>query len=157
MKTLSIIGAISAVMLMACTSEPRVDADFRAIDTAGWAYGDTLNFEPELSDSITDCRVAVVVRHTSAYIFSNLWLEMRSGAQHGDSTEHVDTLQVVLADTYGRWLGRGSGISYVKVDTLPGRYSIVNDRPVRLRHIMRADTVANLEQIGIIFIKDTVR
>lgn len=144
---------VAAIAMWACSAHPGEDADFHGLSDKGWAYGDTLLFTPELADSISRGRVAVVVRHSSAYIFGNLWLEMTMPPAPGDTVPTVDTINVTLADDYGKWLGRGSGVSYVKIDTLPGSYVIERDKPVAIRHIMRVDTVADIEQVGIIFIK----
>lgn len=154
-----ILAAIAAlaVLCAACRLEITEDADFHSVDPAGWAYGDTLEFEPELSDSIADAHLAVAVRHSSAYIFENLWLEVSLPPAPGDSVGVTDTVNVRLADPYGRWLGRGSGVTYVCVDTLPGSYRVRRGSPVRIRHIMRVDTVQYLEQIGLIFINGKTR
>ena len=145
---LAAVGLTAA--LAACTSMSIEDAAFESVLVDGWAYGDTVTLQPEVEDSLSQGRLAVMVRHTSAYIFSNLWLEVTTA---GDSVPVVDTVNIELADMYGRWLGRGSGVSFVKVDTLPGLKTLGSEIPGKIRHIMRVDTVADLEQIGVIFVK----
>ena len=54
-----------------------------------------------------------------------------------------------LADIYGRWLGSGFGSSYQREITLKPRADIDLTRPVDVRHIMRLDTLRNIERIGI--------
>ncbi len=147
----SLLAAVTmAAALGACTSMSTEDAAFQSVPSTGWAYGDTVVFRPEVEDSVAEGKLAVMVRHTSAYIFSNLWLEVTTP---GDSVPVVDTVNIELADMYGRWLGRGSGVSFVKVDTLPELRTLGVDKPVKVRHIMRVDTLADLEQIGVIFVK----
>lgn len=141
-----------AVLCASCNSDSPVAADFKSIDSAGWAYGDTLEFIPELADSTVDARLMIAVRHSSAYLYENLWLEVSVPPLPGDSLGVTDTVNVRLADTYGRWLGRGSGVSYVKLDTLEGCYQVSRGEAIKVRHIMRADQVRNLEQIGIALI-----
>lgn len=148
-----LIAAVMMFGIIACRPEITEDSEFHAVPARGWAYGDTLTFEPGLSDSIVEGRLAVAVRHSSAYIFGNLWIEVTIPPAPGDSVAEVDTFNVVLADDYGKWLGRGSGVSFVKVDTLPGRHAIERGRNVAVRHIMRVDTVTDIEQVGIIFLK----
>ncbi len=152
MKYLLTLVAAFALLCVGCQSEVSDVADFRSIDSAGWAYGDTLEFVPELSDSLVDTRLVVAVRHSSAYLYENLWLEVSLPPQPGDSIGIADTVNVLLADSYGRWLGRGSGVSYVKLDTLSSYYHVLRGDTIRIRHIMRADKVQNLEQIGIVFL-----
>lgn len=154
-----LLAAVAAFALLCAACHPEVteDAEFHSIGAHGWAYGDTLEFESEFSDSIVSARLAVAVRHSSAYIFENLWLEVSVPPVAGDTVGITDTVNVRLADSYGRWLGRGSGVTYVRVDTLPGRYIVRRGAPVRVRHIMRVDTVEYLEQIGLVFINDTAK
>ncbi len=150
--------ALSVAVAMACCicsctkpSVPHESADFKSVPLKGWAYGDTLEFVPQLADSVGKARLVVAVRHADAYLYSNLWLELSTPVSGVDSMA-VDTLNIALADVYGKWYGRGVGVSYVKVDTLGGVYGYDVSRPAKLRHIMRIDTVADLEQIGLIFL-----
>ena len=65
-----------------------------------------------------------------------------------------DTINVPLADDFGRWYGRGVGVSFATIDTLPGSYTLLRQRPVYVRHIMRCDTLGDIEQIGLVFINE---
>lgn len=144
------------VAVTACSGADDTGADFRAVSTDGWAYGDPLSFTPDMPDSVATGSLAVAIRHTSAYIFSNLWLEITVPPAPDDSLQRVDTVNVTVADDFGSWLGRGAGVSYMKVDTLPGSYTLTRGCPISVRHIMRVDTVCDLEQVGIIFIRSGI-
>lgn len=137
--------------LTACLPDRADHAVFTAIDPEGWVYGDTLALTPEIDDSVAEGRIVVAVRHTDGYIYRNLWLEM--SVPQGD-TVIADTLNISLADIYGKWYGTGMGVSYMASDTLPGRYRLMRGQPVALRHIMRSDTLHDIEQIGLVFIPD---
>ena len=60
-----------------------------------------------------------------------------------------DTLDIRLADVYGRWLGSGFGASYQREVTVSPAAVVDITRPVALRHIMRVDTLQGIEQVGI--------
>lgn len=149
MRTLlHILLCCAAAILCRSCSIPTEYADFVTISHDGWAYGDTLTF---VGDTVTDnMQVCISVRHTANYVYGNLWLEV-SGYDTRDSLV-IDTVNIRLADKFGRWFGRGSGVSFVKTDTLPEPYRIAADKPVKVRHIMRLDTVLNIEQVGVTFI-----
>lgn len=140
----------AAAVLYGCSSYDGSDnARFEEIPAEGWAYGDTVVFDIS-PDSVVETanserRLALAVRHNSAYRYANLWVEIN--VNDGD-TIYIDTLNVRLADKHGRRLGRGSGVSFIKVDTLPRVFA----RPsmVGVRHIMRVDTLLDVEQIGIV-------
>lgn len=142
-------AALSAFSCGSCNDAG--DAGFADIPAAGWAYGDTLRFTPDPVDSVVPGHLAVAVRHTGSYLYSNLWLEITSPVP-GDTVLRVDTVNVPLADDFGRWYGRGYGVSFVTVDTLPSSYVFERGSDVTVRHIMRKDTVAGLEQIGLLFL-----
>lgn len=152
MKTLLhiILTAILGV-LVSCSSPELSQAEFVTIPARGWAYADTLAINVPTADSIAVGRLAVAVRHSNAYLYRNLWLEVSTPLA---DTVVADTVNVLLADNYGRWYGRGVGVSYMLSDTLPGHVCLTRGKPVRVRHIMRVDTLADIEQIGLTFIPD---
>ncbi|MDE6301878.1 MAG: gliding motility lipoprotein GldH [Muribaculaceae bacterium] len=152
MRTLvRIVFALLLLTFVACEpAGPTEDAGFVSIPPEGWAYGRVLEFVPELADSVGNARVAVAVRHNNDYPYSNLWLELTAPIPGTDSAR-VDTIDLDMADVYGHWYGTGAGMSYIVVDTLRSDYLYENGRAMKLRHIMRADTVTDITQVGLIF------
>lgn len=159
MKRTAYAAAAALALLTACRepAPPGEGADFRSIPPEGWAYGSEFEFAPtpQPADSRGTGRIAVAVRHTNGYRYSNLWLELATPVPDTDSMR-IDTINVPLADIYGKWHGRGVGVSFVTVDTLAATYAYDLDRPARLRHIMRVDTLHDIEQIGLILFPDNV-
>lgn len=128
-------------------------ADFADLPLKGWTFGDTLTFTPDLADSIARGHLLVAVRHDNAYVYSNLWVEVTAEGPEGTAPV-VDTIDLRLCDPYGRWLGSGFGATRQVADTL-GRISrLYSGRPVKLRHLMRADTVRHIQQLGVTFVPD---
>ncbi len=146
-----IVAVVAALILVACTTNVGEQGRFYALPADGWAYNDTLSFDSLCVDSVTSGRLAVSVRHTNGYLYSNLWLELTT--VQGDSL-HRDTVNVPIADDFGKWYGRGVGVSFATIDTLPQRYTLQRSMPVYVRHIMRCDTVEDIEQIGLVFINE---
>lgn len=146
-------GILTLIILVVVTAGCRLRhndySDFRTFADAGWAYADSIDFVPQLEDSIVDGSLGICVRHTDAYPYSNIWLELSWPLN--DSVRQTDTLQMQLADDFGHWYGSGSGVSYQTVDTVKPAFRLRRGVPLRLRHIMRADTLHEIEQIGVIF------
>ena len=136
-------------ILSGCSLRHNEYSYYHSFDSDGWAYGDSLKFTPEIEDSVSTGTLAVCVRHTNAYPYSNLWLELQYCTD--DSTTVRDTVQVKLADDFGRWHGKGSGVSLQLADTVRRGFTMLNRHPMQIRHIMRADTLREIEQIGISF------
>ena len=135
---------------MSCSRQKEA-GDFHAVDADGWFYGDTLRFDLPMNgtDSIWHGDIAVAIRHSAAYPYSNLWMELSYPQTDG---LHADTLNVLLADLYGNWQGRGLGLSFQKVDTIVHDITLSLPATFSLRHIMRSDKLTDVEQIGLIFI-----
>lgn len=168
LPTLLFLAICSAVISGCAGGEKSV---FHNIDPKGWAYGDTLDFDvsdtaiiPDdtrsLSDgtmsdstasdstSLTTGDIILVIRHSNAYEYSNIWLNLRYQTENAIVN---DTLNVSLADDFGNWYGKGMGVSYQFSDTVARNVTIDTSSPIKLWHIMRADTLPDIEQIGIIF------
>ena len=142
----TLLTIVFIVLLSSCIHSDEAGV-FHPIDSAGWQYGDTLNFRLEETDSLWHGDIAVVVRHSAAYPYNNIWLELSY-----PPTDSItpDSVNIILADDFGHWLGRGLGLSYQKVDTVI-RDLTLSSANIGLRHIMRNDKLTDIEQIGIIF------
>lgn len=143
-----LIVAVLIGCLSACNGSKET-GEFHPVDADGWKYGDTLSFNIDAPDSVVCGDLAVVVRHTAAYPYSNIWLEINY--PQTDSIES-DSINVVLADDFGNWLGRGAGLSFQRADTVVKNITLTMPSAISLRHIMRVDNLTDIEQIGVIFI-----
>lgn len=156
-KAVNILPMLVVLLAMAACGEPKSPdeaAGFETVPASGWAYGHDLTFEPtpDLEPASGTARAIIAVRHTDAYRYSNLWLELATPVAGTDSMR-LDTVNVPLADVYGHWYGRGVGVSYVTADTLAEPVGYDRERPARIRHIMRTDTITDIEQIGLILLR----
>jgi gliding motility-associated lipoprotein GldH len=113
-----------------------------------WSY----SFQPEFQFNITDTvslhQVYIVLRHTDAYAYKNIWLNI-STQQPGDTAFQTARFEFNLQQTNGKWLGTGYGdiwevrhpllqnIQFRKKGTYTIRlHQIMRDNP--LHHIMNA-------------------
>ena len=72
-----------------------------------WSQDNVIQFEVMIEDTSSSHNMYVNVRNTSLYPTSNLYLFIKTTAPSGHSVE--DTLEVILADDSGKWLGSGLG------------------------------------------------
>lgn len=145
-----VIAALGAAVA-ACGSSDRDYSRWVDIPASGWAYGDTLELVPvdtslRDNDSLVRRGLRLGLTHTNNYPYSNLWLEV---TYRGEKFSYRDTLNITLADVYGRWLGSGFGANYQYEVMLNPCADIDLTRPVAVRHIMRVDTLRGLDRIGI--------
>lgn len=127
---------------------------YASVSPHGWIYGDTLIPIKGIQDSTLIVRgdMAVALRHSNSYDYSNIWLSLIYSTP--DSTV-TDTINITLADDFGNWLGQGMGLSYQLVDTIRRDIAIDICKPVKITHIMRTDTLSGIEQAGVVVIDKT--
>lgn len=133
----------------ACVPGHNDFSDFKNLPPTGWRYANPLTFNPEHGDSIITGTVSLTLRHTDAYMYSNLWLEVT--CKDADAIEHCDTLNLKLADRYGRWLGTGNATDFQVTDTIYTNLRHKSGSPIRVRHIMRVDTLTGIDIVGVTF------
>ncbi len=131
-------------------------SSFVRMPSAQWLYSSECVFTPDsLADSTAQGTLMLSLRHTASYPYSNIWIELACGDPSDSADFRRDTFDIVMADTFGRWCGSGMGTSFRLTDTLVRDFTLVRNRPLTVRHIMRADTIDGIEQVGIVFVPAT--
>lgn len=144
----NVIIAVTILVAMAAC-DGRIDrySNFVQLSESGWAYGDTIKFIAT-GNTLTDAAtMSVAVRHNEKFLYRNLWLELRYCDSVGNI--YVDSVNLELADAYGRWNGSGIGEAYQCATRLPHAVRVADSTEISVRHIMRLDTVKGIEQIGV--------
>lgn len=148
-----ILATIAAfwVAFAACGGHDRSYSNWAQIPDDGWAYGDTISLVPvdtTLADNDSTLRAPLKlgVSHANDFPFANLWIEV---TYRGDNRMYRDTINITLADIYGRWIGKGFGPGLQHEVTLTTHADIDVRKPVSVRHIMRVDTLHGLKMVGI--------
>lgn len=144
------ILSLISLCLGACAPGQNDFCEFRQLPESGWIYGDTTMFVPQFADSAMQAVPVIAVRHSNAYIYSNLWLEI--ARRHADGAITRDTVNLRFSDIYGRWHGHGFGASYQYADTLRQLPPVTAGDTLVVRHIMRVDTLRDIEQLGVMFV-----
>lgn len=120
------------------------------IPKSQWIY----KFEPEVKFTIKDTNalynVFVTVRHTDAYAYRNLWLDIAS-RQPGDSSFQTGRFELTLQQTDGKWLGTGySDIWELRHPLFKQiQFKKQGEYTIRLRQIMRDDPLMHIMNAGI--------
>lgn len=151
MKCLSVITATVAAcsLLGACGDVHRNDySGYRNLPDRGWKFGNAVEFLPVHADSVCAGSLVVALRHDNSYPFTAIRLEIE---MTDNGTCRRDTVDVALAGESGQWTGRGIGTSFQMTDTLAPMLHATGT-PVKVRHLMRADTLAGINQVGLFFV-----
>lgn len=140
------------LIVPSCAIDRNEYSEFKDIPIDGWKYDDTLIFTPQLNDSVAIGVLEIALRHNNDYLYSNLWLEVSYCTAIDSMIAVVDTLNIELADIYGKWHGSGSGMLYQLSDSIATECLLKSGVPIKVRHIMRDDNLTGIEQVGITFI-----
>lgn len=100
---LFIIGV--AIIIAACSSNVHYEHSV-AIPKSHWDKDDSKQFEVEIADTNTLYSIYVILHHKKDYMYSNLFLF--SDITLPDSSIIRDTVECVLANRQGDWIGKGS-------------------------------------------------
>ena len=148
---------------------------YHPVSENGWSKQDTLTYT--LSDSLkTGCyQLEVDIRHTEAYPYRDIWLELaferRKPQQQLAVTSELedsldmnepdiptdsmmwvrDTLHFYLADEQGRWL-KGGTIGSLYQFSAPARPFCLNEKDgktFRIIHIMKDNPLQGIHDIGL--------
>jgi len=127
----------------------RVVDDYRSIPEGIWHSDSVMTFSFNVIRKTQNHNIWFNIRNDRSYEFSNLWLFVTIDPPRGEPM--TDTVQVLLAEPSGKWLGKGfSGVYDNRLVYRqnvffpePGKYSI------HLRHGMRPDVLKGITDIGI--------
>jgi gliding motility-associated lipoprotein GldH len=104
LKVSSLFGLL--LMLVACNNNRVYDA-YMPIDSKGWHADSIASFELEVLDTSSRYAVYLNLRHNHEYPFRNIWFFRTISSKQG--IEYTDTINYILADDMGKWLGSGIG------------------------------------------------
>lgn len=151
-KKAVLIFAIILFLPFSCQRNVEFD-QFSTIDKSGWSWNDPLTFEVELNDTVNLYDLFIQVRHTVDYPMSNLYMFVKVAGPSGQSL--TDTVNFILAESDGMWLGSGVGklkelrLLYRKntLFTDPGIYTFVIEQGMRNPSLPVTDIGIRIEKV----------
>lgn len=149
-----IISAVFVLSLVqACSNDRVVYERVEELPEYGWDKGYAVAFDYVSSDTVGSYDIVVDLRNDASYRNQNFWLFVKSMSP--DSLVYRDTLECVLADNYGKWIGKGSGtLKHLPVMLLENvKFPKVGHYKFELIQGMRYDTLVGIHDIGIRIIK----
>ncbi|MDR0395502.1 MAG: gliding motility lipoprotein GldH [Tannerella sp.] len=126
---------------------------FQPIRDKAWDKQSEYYFKFEIKDCTIPYHLKIQVRNSDLYPYQNLWLLCKQ--EQPDSTFVTDTLECLLADDFGKWLGNGITL-YQSEFSLRNHYYFpdTGTYTLNLRHGMRDDLLKGIEDIGLLIEKN---
>jgi gliding motility-associated lipoprotein GldH len=101
-----VLLGLTIVLFMSCDSK-RVFEKNIEIPQGIWNSKNLARFEVNITDTATPHNFYINVRNAGAYPYSNLYMFLET--EFPDKVYSKDTIECILADNSGKWLGQGSG------------------------------------------------
>ena len=148
---LSCIFGISC-LLLSCIKGAVYEKHF-AFKGHRWTQKDSVQFSFNITDTASNYLLFLMMRHTEAYPFSNLWLKTNTRLPDGKSTGYLNT-EIPLAEESGKWLGRGMNEIWEHKMPLTKNggamhFSQSGQYTISLKQIMRMNPLPEIMSIGI--------
>lgn len=139
----------AAIFLVSCGKNPFYE-EYAHVSDQGWYKDSIVRFTIDIQDTSTPYELEVHLRNNGNYPYSNIYLFRKIISDRG--IEFSDTASFTLADSYGKWLGKGVG--ELKTNTWPyksgalefkhrGKYTFT------FQQGMRTDYLKGVEDIGL--------
>jgi gliding motility-associated lipoprotein GldH len=96
-------------LFTSCDSN-RIFEENKAIPESGWNVNDIKKFDVDIKDPSTPANFYINIRNADGYPYYNVVLFIKTTFPNGKMSN--DTLDCILADEKGKWLGSGIGDIY---------------------------------------------
>jgi gliding motility-associated lipoprotein GldH len=101
------LAIVLFAILVGCVGGRSHYEEYIPIPDREWNQTNVPFFEFEISDTVQRYDLYFNIRHSRAYEWKNLWVFLSFEVPGGQ--QETDTLEFILQDAQGRWLGSGSG------------------------------------------------
>lgn len=143
----------TALLLAACTSGVVFQADM-PIANGAWDTSFKPEFSFDIADTVGKHDVYIDVRHTGDYAYSDLYLFIDLDGPGGRNMR--DTVECLLADPMGRWLGKGTGFIFASrthdakvLYRLGNRFPAAGRYTIRIEQGMRDNPLPGIIDVGV--------
>jgi len=146
MRTLALIGTI--VMFISCDSSVFFE-EYKSFENQNWNTDSAAFFNYTITDTTSFNTVKIKLRHTVEYEFQNLFLFIE--------TDVIDTVELILANKEGMWLGSGVGdvrefefeYQNAKLFSKKGNYSFKIEQAMRYGVAEKIQVLNNVLAVGL--------
>lgn len=152
---LSVVAALVAAISLAGCSDGAVFQQSKELPVNGWHKDSVVTFEYESNDTVGVYDIVVDIRNNGSYKYQNFWLFISSTSP--DNLVYSDSLECVLADFRGKWIGKGSGSLYHLPVSFMSQVKFPKQGVYKFDLIqgMREDCLAGINDVGVRILKST--
>ena len=148
-----IVFIIIAGVFASCNSTSIFNKNVE-LPSLGWYKNNAVSFNINISDSLTNYNFALNIRNTTNYRYSNLYVFLITEFPNGNISR--DTIECILADKEGKWLGKGWGdVKENQISLKSGlRFPLTGNYRFLIQQAMRVDTLKGIHDVGLSLAKE---
>jgi gliding motility-associated lipoprotein GldH len=139
---------VCSLFLIACSSIGVFEKNI-AFKNQEWAAANKPSFSFHISDTMAAYHIYLVLRHTDAYSYNNIWLKLH---RKGPDTSYTQQIDLRLANNNQGWLGTGmDDVWEQRIALTQGttQFRKSGDYEFTLEQVMRQDPLQHIMNIGL--------
>ncbi len=149
-KSIFLLIITCGLFLVACnTATIGVYEKYATFKKQEWASAEKPSFTFAIKDTASSYNIYIVLRHSDAYSFNNIWLKID---RKGPDTSYTQQVDLRLASNAQGWLGTGmDDIWELRIPITEGatRFRKSGDYEFTLQQVMRQDPLLHVLNAGI--------
>ena len=144
----SLFFIVVCLALFSCDAD-KIYENNVAVPTTGWRGAEPARFEVDITDTESPCNIYINVRNNQNYKYRNLWLFFEIHSPSG--AVERDTIEIILADHRGKWLGHGLGSKFDSRIFLRRnmRFAVAGKYIFNYEQAMRDEPLTGIDDIGL--------
>lgn len=144
---LLLIGSL--LMLLTACDPNRIFEENQKLENRSWDVNTPIIFNVNIDDTVSAYNMYINIRNADTYKFSNLYLFMTTTIPQHQFEK--DTLQLLLADEKGKWLGSGLGDIFESRVLFKNNIRFINKGAYqfKLEQAMRINPLPGILDVGI--------
>lgn len=146
-----VVSILVALLFSSCGNENVFYEEYQSIPNAEWHMNESPRFEFSITDTTQKYNMFFNIRHTSAYEWENLWII--TDITFPNDLVDRDTLEFMLQDGTGKWLGKGNLHDGSYRFTRPKRFPMLGKYSIRYHHAMRDTALLEITDVGFKLVK----
>jgi gliding motility-associated lipoprotein GldH len=139
----------AGLLFLSSCDKGRIFEQNQSIPESGWISTNVLKFDVDIKDPATPANFYINVRNADGYPYNNLYLFVKT--IFPNKKVSIDTLECVLADEKGKWLGNGLGDLYDNQIPFKRnvRFPLAGKYTFEIQHGMRSDNIPLIMDVGL--------
>ncbi|MDR2763998.1 MAG: gliding motility lipoprotein GldH [Tannerella sp.] len=140
------VAAFSAAFCLSC-EDGVFYCQYQLVELE-WSKDKEYYFTCEITDNSVPYHLSIEIRNNNLYPYQNLWLFCAEELPVGPVRR--DTVECLLADDYGKWLGHGFSVYHLSIPFRTHyRFLHKGQHTFSIRHGMRDSFIRGIEEIGL--------